>query len=137
VGITRAKRQVYLVYAFRRTLMGSSAVNQPSRFLDDIPQHLVSTPGGWREGNHQVTDTIYSWNGNSYPTRSDSEPVSMTGEQPVPELKAGDHVKHGYFGCGVVVSCKDVNDDCEVVIAFDGEGVKRLLLSLAGLQKVE
>jgi hypothetical protein len=36
----------------------------------------------------------------------------------------------------VVVSCKDVNDDCEVVVAFDGQGVKRLLLSLAGLEKV-
>ncbi len=37
VGITRAKQKVYLVRAFRRHLMGSSAVNKPSRFLLDIP----------------------------------------------------------------------------------------------------
>ena len=137
VGITRAKRQVYLIYAFRRTLMGTSAVNQPSRFLDDIPQHLISSPSRWREGDRQVTEAVYSWNGNSYGGPPDSEPAPATSEQRVPTLKAGDHVKHAYFGPGVVVSCKDVNDDCEVVVAFDGQGVKRLLLSLAGLEKVD
>ena len=136
VGITRAKRHVYLVYAFRRTLMGTSAVNQPSRFLDDIPQHLISSPSWRREGDRQVTEAVYSWNGNSYPGPPYSEPVSTAGEQPIPKLTAGDHVKHAYFGRGVVVNRKDVNDDCEVVVAFDGQGVKRLLLSLAGLEKV-
>jgi DNA helicase-2/ATP-dependent DNA helicase PcrA len=136
VGITRAKRHVYLVYAFRRTLMGSNAVNQPSRFLDDIPQHLISSPSWWRESDRQVTEAVYSWNEISYPGPPDSEPVSTTSEPSIPELKAGDHVRHAYFGRGVVVSCKDVNDDREVVVAFDGQGVKRLLLSLARLEKV-
>jgi DNA helicase-2/ATP-dependent DNA helicase PcrA len=137
VGITRAKQQVYLVYAFRRTLMGSSAVNQPSRFLADIPQHLISIPSWWREGDRQVTEAVYSWNGNSYAGVPDTEHLPMAGEQAVPTLKAGDHVTHAYFGPGVVISCKDVDDDCEVVVAFDGQGVKRLLLSLAGLEKVD
>jgi DNA helicase-2/ATP-dependent DNA helicase PcrA len=115
--------------------MGSNTVNQPSRFLDDIPQHLTSSPSWQRESDRQVTEAVYSWNGNSYPGSPDSEPVSTAGEQPIPELKAGDHIKHAYFGRGVVVSCKDVTDDCEVLVAFDGQGVKRLLLSLAGLEK--
>ena len=50
-------------------------------------------------------------------------------------LKAGDHVHHTQFGDGVVVSCRAVKDDAEVVVAFDGEGVKRLLLSFAQLEK--
>ncbi len=41
VGITRAKDEVYLTYAFRRFLFGSSDANLPSRFLADIPGELT------------------------------------------------------------------------------------------------
>ncbi|MCL0094864.1 UvrD-helicase domain-containing protein [Dehalococcoidales bacterium] len=109
VGVTRAKRKLYLVRAFRRR--GSST--RPSRFLNDIPQHLIS--GGVWEGNIKA-------------------PVLSVG---VPELKAGDHVRHPQFGEGVVVSCQQVTDDNEVVVAFRGLGVKKLLLSLAKLEKVK
>ena len=54
-----------------------------------------------------------------------------------PELKAGDHVHHAQFGEGVVVSCQPVKNDSEVVVAFRGGGVKKLLLSFAHLEKVE
>jgi DNA helicase-2/ATP-dependent DNA helicase PcrA len=53
------------------------------------------------------------------------------------ELKAGDHVRHSQFGDGIVVSCQPVKDDSEVVIAFDGAGMKRLLMSFARLDRVE
>jgi DNA helicase-2/ATP-dependent DNA helicase PcrA len=47
-------------------------------------------------------------------------------------------VLHGRFGEGVVVSCKVSGDDHEVTVAFKGgQGVKRLLSSLAGLEKVQ
>ncbi|MFC1931822.1 hypothetical protein ACFLXJ_06460 [Chloroflexota bacterium] len=68
---------------------------------------------------------MYSWN----------KPPATKLE--VPELKAGDHVRHAQFGEGVVVSCKAVKDDAEAVVAFDGAGIKKLLLSLAKLEKVE
>lgn len=42
VGITRAKRRLYLVHAFRRSLWGSSQVQAASRFLDEIPAHLLN-----------------------------------------------------------------------------------------------
>jgi len=41
VGITRAKERLYLVHAFRRTLFGQSELGQPSRFIRDIPAHLM------------------------------------------------------------------------------------------------
>ncbi len=123
VGVTRAKQKVYLVRAFRRSLMGRSMVSQPSRFLSDIPQHLISGSDWWQGGESQVTPSIYSWNGASAP--------SFT----VPELKAGDHVHHTQFGKGVVVSCQPIKDDAEVVVAFNG-GVKKLLLSFANLEKM-
>jgi DNA helicase-2/ATP-dependent DNA helicase PcrA len=45
-------------------------------------------------------------------------------------------VRHGQFGEGVVVSYQNVRNDAEVVVAFDGAGVKRFLLSFAKLEKV-
>ncbi len=46
VGFTRAMRRLYLVRAYRRSYFGETQITEPSRFLDDIPIHLVSTPGG-------------------------------------------------------------------------------------------
>src|SRR5437588_3488824 len=45
VGFTRAMRRLYLVRAYRRSFFGESHPTEPSRFLDDIPLHLVSSPG--------------------------------------------------------------------------------------------
>jgi DNA helicase-2/ATP-dependent DNA helicase PcrA len=128
VGITRAKQRVYLVYAFRRNLMGSSMVSKPSRFLKDIPQHLIAPNYRWQGEESQVMPAVYSWNKAKAPT-----------PRPSPaEFKAGDHVRHVQFGEGVVVSCQPVKDDKEVVVAFGrGVGVKKLLLSFAGLEKKE
>ena len=127
VGITRAEKRVYLVRAFRRRLMGSSAVNKPSRFLQDIPSHLVAG-GGLRSGEEsQVAKAVYSWNRAAAPNTPKFE---------APDLRAGDHVRHAQFGEGVVVSCRVVKDDAEVVVVFDGTGLKKLLLSFAKLEKV-
>jgi len=125
VGITRAKQKVYLVRAFRRRLMGGIAVNEPSRFLKDIPSHLISGGDLWRGEESQVTAAMYDWNRTAIP------------DAITPELKTGDHVRHAQFGDGVVVICQSVRGDKEAVIDFEGQGVKKLLLSLAKLEKVE
>jgi hypothetical protein len=54
---------------------------------------------------------------------------------PVAEFKAGDHVRHDKFGQGIVVSYRRVKEDAEVTVAFDGAGLKRLLLSFARIEK--
>jgi DNA helicase-2/ATP-dependent DNA helicase PcrA len=53
------------------------------------------------------------------------------------DLSAGDHVEHPKFGKGVVVSCTPARDDQEAVVVFDGAGIKKLLLSLAQLKRVD
>ena len=124
VGITRAKEKVYLVHAFRRNLMGRSMVGQPSRFLSDIPSYQTATSGWWQEEESPLTPSIHSWNKVPVP-----QPIEI-------ELKAGDHVHHSQFGDGIVVSYQPVNNDAEVVVAFNG-AVKKLLLSFACLEKLE
>ncbi|UCG09988.1 MAG: UvrD-helicase domain-containing protein [Dehalococcoidia bacterium] len=125
VGITRAKRRIYLVRAFHRSLMGRTGTTIPSRFLADIPSHLVSSGGLWAGEESQIAEAIYAWD----KIRS---PAVTT-----PELKAGDHVRHPQFGDGVVVNCQEVKDDREAIVVFSGWGLKKLLLSLARLEKIE
>jgi DNA helicase-2/ATP-dependent DNA helicase PcrA len=130
VGITRAKQRLYLVHAFRRNLMGSSTPSTPSRFLDDIPKHLVASGGLWQGEEGRVMPPLYSSR-----TRTPAPNLPSTD---VPELKPGDHVHHAQFGDGVVVNCHAVKDDKEAVVAFSsGVGVKKLLLSFARLEKKE
>ena len=45
VGITRAKQYLFLTWAQQRNLYGSIQVNPPSRFLNDIPKHLIELQG--------------------------------------------------------------------------------------------
>ena len=73
-----------------------------------------------------LSKAIYSWNN-----------PSATINTNVVKLKPGDRVHHEQFGDGVVVSCLPVQDDDEVVVAFSGLGVKKLLISFAGLEKSE
>jgi DNA helicase-2/ATP-dependent DNA helicase PcrA len=120
VGITRAKQRVYLVRAFRRSSMGSTSINLPSRFLMDIPPHLVTAPGDAERE-----------------TELKPAPKKPSAAMTKAALSAGDHVCHAKFGEGIVVSCASVDDDQEVTVAFKGDaGLKRLLLSLAPMEKV-
>ena len=121
VGVTRAKERLYLVRVFRRSLMGGVSACEPSRFLESIPQHLVSR--GQPEAGE--AGRLPSWDGDSLPVVD------------IPELKAGDRVRHSQFGEGVVVGYQPVRDDAEVVVDFRWTGVKKLLFSFARLEKVE
>jgi DNA helicase-2/ATP-dependent DNA helicase PcrA len=129
VGITRAKQRVYLVHAFRRSFMGTSTINPRSRFLEDIPKHLTTTPD-WSEESGKATESAYSWN-----RMRPEEPVTFSSESTL-ELKDGDRVRHAQFGDGVIVSSKKMKGDCEVTVAFNSAGLKRLMLSFARLEKI-
>ncbi|MCL0043947.1 UvrD-helicase domain-containing protein [Dehalococcoidia bacterium] len=119
VGVTRAEQRLYLSRAFRRRGWGGSHSSEPSRFLEDIPEYLIAPSRGsrvpvWKYQHSQITMEA----------------------QPVP-FKAGDKVGHPKFGRGMVVSCVSSGLDYEITVVFANAGVKRLLMSLAGLEKNE
>jgi DNA helicase-2/ATP-dependent DNA helicase PcrA len=118
VGMTRAKKHLYLVHAFRRHLGGRSNTNPRSRFIEDIPVNLMKPVGLFEE--QKVT-------GETSPS-----PFSFA----LLTLGAGDRVRHASFGEGVVLNCTPTGDDQEVVVDFEEAGKKKLLLSLAPLERV-
>ena len=127
VGITRAKNRVYLVRAFRRNMMGGSNINAPSRFLKDIPSSLTTGSRPWKTAETRVSQKAYEW----------ATEHALCEDQSLPELQAGDAVRHAQFGEGVIISAHPVRGDMEAIVAFKGVGVKKLLLSFARLEKVE
>ncbi len=128
VGMTRARERLYLMRSFRRRLFGMPQGNPPSRFLADIPQHLVQVPG--RQLQREPTVAYDRW----------TTPVAggvVTPSNAAP-FKAGDKVTHQSFGKGIVVTCKPTGADFEITVAFAGaSGIKRLLHSFAKLDRVE
>ena len=125
VGMTRAEDGLYLLRAYRRTMMGQRGQNPPSRFLADIPGEL--TVAGLREG---VKQRSVGW---GHEGVSRAQTAVKAGPPP---FNPGDRVQHDAFGAGVVVNCDRTGDDHQVTVAFRGEaGIKRLLHSLAGLVK--
>ena len=67
-------------------------------------------------------------------------PVRGGGDQAAASLHlaTGDKVLHKVFGEGIVTECKPSGGDFEVTVAFkDGAGVKRLLLGMAPLEKLD
>jgi DNA helicase-2/ATP-dependent DNA helicase PcrA len=51
--------------------------------------------------------------------------------------RAGDKVRHRRFGDGIVVTSQWVSGDEEVTVAFAGHGVRRLVGSYAGLERID
>jgi DNA helicase-2/ATP-dependent DNA helicase PcrA len=122
VGITRAKKRLYLLRSYRRSLFGGSTANPPSRFLQDISPNLMNQKRLWEEN---LTPVV-----NAY---SDSSARSLD----TLALKVGDHVRHNKFGVGIVMNCSPTGDDQELTVAFEEAGVKKLLASLAPLERIE
>ena len=123
VGITRCMERLFLTRAFRRGFMGGSGgPTIPSRFLQEIPAHLI-------ESATPLAKKREVWA---------AKPAVVEEVAPALSLRTGDRVSHGVFGEGVVVNSSGKGSDQEVTVAFaGGAGVKRLLLSYAPLEKVE
>jgi len=142
VGMTRAKEELHLLHANRRSLYGQPSFNRRSRFLDDVPEHLLDSlnPGGYQQ-TYGLRGSVRQERDGGYsqvppPTRT----VPTDTPRRAPEWKApfgvGDRVRHAKFGIGVVVACNPLKADAEVTVAFPGViGVKKLVQSLAKLEK--
>jgi DNA helicase II / ATP-dependent DNA helicase PcrA len=117
VGITRAKRELYLTYARTRALFGNRDWNLRSRFIDEIPIELTD-----REEQGPVgREAASTWSGGATAAASASEPTG-----PGATFGLGDDVMHANFGEGVVVG---IEPGGLVVVRFPSDGSERKLMA--------
>jgi DNA helicase-2/ATP-dependent DNA helicase PcrA len=136
VGMTRAREELYLIYATGRSLYGSLQHNPPSRFLSEIDAefqpdndfglHNFTMRNSYDEYDQTPQDDQFEDSFASDAVAASNEP------RYVPELNEGDRVRHQVFGQGTVV---EVDND-NVAVFFKGKGVKKLNMGFAPLEKL-
>jgi len=133
VGITRAQRRLYLTRALVRSAYGQPQYNPPSRFIDEIPGRLMD----WRR--LEVARTQWASAAASRTEQSWRSTVGF-GARPaaraVPSFSVGERVLHGTFGMGTVVATSGSGDAAKADVDFGSQGVKRLSLKYAPLEKL-
>jgi DNA helicase-2/ATP-dependent DNA helicase PcrA len=130
VGITRARRFLYLTHAWSRTLWGRTMPGIPSRFLAEVPEELLREVGGGRVFGSGTGPSLLDAGG----TRLASSQRTTTGAEDL-GLVAGDHVVHERWGPGVVVSAQGAGDRAQATVRFASVGQKTLLLCATPLRR--
>ncbi|KAA1304810.1 MAG: hypothetical protein EGP04_02290, partial [SAR202 cluster bacterium] len=120
VGMTRARKRLYMFRAFQRRFHGQSGSQTASRFLLEIPESLVTIRD--IRGHSRVADRIPD---PMWTKRAASTPAPRPATRSADEFAPGEKVKHDVFGEGVVVSSSGSGSDTQVTVAFKGTGVKR------------
>lgn len=133
VGITRAKKKLYLLNASRRMLYGQTTRNRPSRFIDEIPSKNIEDKTVMPASSFSVS--VGNTPARTY-NRSFSAPSTTKAAAPSQSFNAGDTVMHKVFGQGVVLSAQAMGSDILLEIAFEKAGTKKLMSKFAKLTKV-
>jgi len=149
VGMTRARKQLRLMFAKSRFLWGENKSGAPSRFLDDLPENVVERRSdeilsafAWAGGSGQEKAMRGGRiaQGNLQPFRQQHSDVSMEFNQDMPsddasqdgEVDTGSRVQHPTFGKGTVTAKRgDIVD-----IRFDNGQKKTFALSIAPLKVI-
>lgn len=133
VGMTRAKEELFMLYAASRMLYGGVQHNPPARFISEIAafseeETLSSYQKNVRFNPLEMFTAKpeqYGWAENIKQGGS-SEPTY------VDEYELGDSVEHELFGKGTVI---DKNEDT-LAVEFHGKGVKKINASFAPIKKL-
>jgi len=144
VGMTRAREELHLLHAHRRSTYGTPNFNPRSRFLDEVPAELLSAEGEYAYAPGGRSGNLGYERGGSYQSGPRATPSVMAEPEQKkkapdwkPPFTVGQAVIHQKFGRGVVVACMPVRDDVEVTVAFPGDlGVKKLAQRFAKLEAV-
>lgn len=123
VGITRAREQLVLSCAEHRRLYGQDLYPSPSRFISEIPEHLINEVRGQHKVSHTVSTPQYS--SSSYKTT-----------ETVNGVYVGQRVIHKKFGEGMVTNLEGSGSHARVQVNFEYEGSKWLVMAYANLAPV-
>lgn len=161
VAITRAKEKLYLTYTNARYRFGKLDQNEPSRFIDEMPQGLIdktyaggnarnNATSGWAQGS--AFERMQRGFGSATKEEKPSKPFYTAPARPqvkehepsanfvpsnVEDLKAGQKIEHQRFGFGTIVKLEGANHNPIATIAFEQNGEKKIMLNYAKLRIVE
>lgn len=153
VGITRAKKKLYLISSQQRMLYGQTSRNMPSRFLREIPSSVIddqsvvarrstgfTTPrtayanASRNELGHSSHNKIGSYTQSSSSAHKFGQGGNAAQKNNI-DFKVGDTVCHKSFGTGTVLTVTPMGGDMLLEVAFDKAGTKKMMANYARLEK--
>ncbi|WP_299996649.1 DNA helicase PcrA [uncultured Clostridium sp.] len=160
VGITRAKETLFMTSAEVRRVFGRTVSYPQSDFISEIKPELREyvTMIGENKGStepsknksfnnrfnsqvsnpHSLRSNYGTFENRNFGLRSNKNSISNKelgySNINASEVSIGRKVKHDKFGEGTIVAITDINGDKKLTIAFNQQGVKNLLLSMAKLE---
>jgi DNA helicase-2/ATP-dependent DNA helicase PcrA len=153
VGMTRARETLTLTRAVYRRIFGNELTESslPSRFLMEIPGHLVETAEGSLadagETRRYEPDPEYSFSPeefqrrarqSAYPVRraatprAAARPRAAKGGNPL----LGMRVRHPTYGLGTIIGVDGDDEDRKLTVSFANHGTKKLLERYAQLERI-
>lgn len=153
VGITRAKKKLYLISSQQRMLYGQTSRNMPSRFLREIPSSVIddqsvvarrstgfTTPrtayanASRNELGHSSHNKIGSYTQSSSSAHKFGQAGNAAQKNNI-DFKVGNTVCHKSFGTGTVLTVTPMGGDMLLEVAFDKVGTKKMMANYARLEK--
>lgn len=153
VGITRAKKKLYLISSQQRMLYGQTSRNMPSRFLREIPSSVIddqsvvarrstgftSAHSGFSSGARGGSSyTSSSKIGSARQSSNSAHKFGQAGnaaQKSNVDYKVGDTVSHKSFGTGTILTITPMGGDMLLEVAFDKAGTKKMMANYARLEK--
>lgn len=153
VGITRAKKKLYLISSQQRMLYGQTSRNMPSRFLREIPSSVIddqsvvarrstgftSAHSGFSSGARGGSSyTSSSKIGSARQSSNSAHKFGQAGnaaQKSNIDYKVGDTVSHKSFGTGTILTITPMGGDMLLEVAFDKAGTKKMMANYARLEK--
>lgn len=139
VGMTRARKDLYLTHAKSRRHWGEHQLNPPSRFLNEIPAHLVEVidqtprrPNFYSQGFHNPKKrTSYQ---DSFDEMPDYENFSDSpGAEAGASYRKGMKVRHPVFGAGAIHQVEGSGDSTKISIVFQDRSIRKFVAKHANL----
>ena len=164
VGITRAKKKLYITNTKKRTLYGTTTFSMPSRFIDELPSEVLDEDAienvkvserkskTFLDDEYSSVDSMLSSKSSFFSSgiskkkskfglSVDSFLKNINGVSNVvkptnnsKDYKVGMMVKHKKFGVGVIKNIEPEDDDFKLEIEFEKAGFKRLMANYTPLE---
>ncbi|EKO3566613.1 DNA helicase II [Vibrio metschnikovii] len=122
VGMTRAMQKLYITHAEIRRLYGQDKYHKPSRFIRELPEQCLDEV-------RMKAQVSRPTNSGRFSTSAVKENFNETG------FSLGARVRHPKFGEGTIINFEGSGPQSRVQVAFNGEGIKWLVIAYARLEK--
>ena len=157
VGITRAKKELYMSYCAERMVFGQTKRPLPSRFIEEVDKTVCEVvdknvkkynlensfgaqnstliqrkPAQRATGFGQTSSLI----GSSAPKSTIMGGGTAAKKQPAANYAAGDRIRHKVFGDGTVVAVKPMANDAMLEVKFDTAGTKKIMANFTPITKL-